>query len=65
MEFAPRDGTEIVVRVAGGGGAWVVTWSLSGWKIKKPPGRDPILYIDPVEWLPLPATVRKWVPWTR
>ena len=53
IETAPKDGTEIVAWTASGD-AWIVSWSRTGWRIKAPPGRDPILYIDPVRWMPLP-----------
>jgi hypothetical protein len=53
MGSAPTDGTEIVAWTASGA-AWIVSWQGSGWRIKKPPGRDPILYIDAVRWMPLP-----------
>jgi hypothetical protein len=53
MGAGPKDGTEIVAWTAEGN-AWIVSWSQTGWRVKKPPGRDPILYIDPVRWMPLP-----------
>jgi len=53
IETAPKDGTEIVAWTASGA-AWIVSWSRTGWRIKAPPGRDPIIYVDPVRWMPLP-----------
>ena len=66
IETAPHDGTEIVAWTASGA-AWIVSWEGSGWRIKKPPGRDPILYVDAVRWMPLPEPPRtapqKKIPW--
>jgi hypothetical protein len=54
MATAPQDGTPILAWTAEGS-PWIVSWEGSGgWRIKQRPGRDPVLYIDAVRWMPLP-----------